>query len=186
MDTQETAEKAGQNPLAGADEGVEARAEERAWETYTQLQERVTQVDTKASILLAFLGILLAPILVTLEPGGRRMEGLSAWAQGLLLLGLGATVYATWWAVVIVFPRGLSKPAASIGDSYLYFRVVARAKPLELAQVFAKSPVRMLASQCVVLGGIVEKKYRCLRQSMVATLIALILLASAGLASFLV
>ncbi|WP_371152237.1 Pycsar system effector family protein [Buchananella felis] len=185
MDSQATPEQSGDVPVAGSSEFTDSRAEERAWETYTQLQERVTQVDTKASILLAFLGILLAPILVSLEPGGRRLEGLNAWVQILLLVGLGATVYATWWAVMIVFPRGLSKPIGSVRASYLYFRAAASANPLQLEQIFAQCPVRMLASQCVVLGGIVEKKYRCLRQSMVATLVALVLLGSAAVVGFL-
>jgi len=142
----------------------------------------IDRADQKASLLIGSLGIAFSIVLSGLLSGDWTPEtlsttGLALWIAGALVAG--ASVVA---AALAVWPRSSRGPAP--GAITYWGQVRGLGSPAAVAQALAErglpAPERTY-QQLLVLSAVVQRKYRCIRWSMVLAGVGVALIVAAFL-----
>lgn len=158
------------DPLEGLEDDLELEPDE-TWElAVTMLAEAASEVDRadqKASLLIGSLGIAFSIVLSGLLGGDWTVDTLSTigvilWSAGALLAI--ASVIAS---ALAVWPRLSRAPAAGAISYWGQIREMNSAAEVELAlrERGLHDPERTF-QQLLVLSAVVQRKYRCIRWSM--------------------
>ncbi|GAA1923848.1 hypothetical protein GCM10009775_15250 [Microbacterium aoyamense] len=151
-----------------------------AAEMLDEVATEIDRADQKASLLIGSLGIAFSIVLSATiggdwSPLALPAAGLTVWLVGALTAS--ASVVA---AALAVWPR-LSKGPGPGAITY-WGQVRGMTSPAEVAQALAErglQPPERTYQQLLVLSAVVQRKYRCIRWSMVLAGVGIVLVAAA-------
>ena len=145
------------------DEQTHALAVEMLGEVMTEID----RADSKASLLIGSLGIAFSIVLSGILGGDWDPAQLGPWRVALWSIGAIAAIGSVTAAALAVWPR-LSKGPGPGAITY-WGQVRGMRSPQEVAQSLAtrglRAPERTY-QQLLVLSAVVQRKYRCIRWSM--------------------
>lgn len=168
------------------DAGVnESRGIEFAWRVHSATTDWTAKVDTKASIVLGFGGVLIG-FLISLSAKGRVLGGLQGWQLLLERIGVGVIALGAILAAFVVLPRlGRRKTWKTWKSNLIYFGHLRHWSTsdlqAELLGLTEKREVEMLSNQLVATSQIAWRKHRLLQLSMVTIFIGVIIVMLAAL-----
>ena len=144
-------------------EATQALAAEMLGEVMTEID----RADSKASLLIGSLGIAFSIVLSGILGGGWNPAELGPWGVALWSIGALAATASVAAAALAVWPR-LSKGPGPGAITY-WEQVRGMGSPQEVAEALATrglhAPERTY-QQLLVLSAVVQRKYRCIRWSM--------------------
>ncbi|WP_030324205.1 Pycsar system effector family protein [Streptomyces sp. NRRL B-3229] len=146
-------------------DGAAGSSGELARVLLSESREELVRADSKAGLMLAFLGAALTALLGAIGSGVVSPRQYPVVPQLLLWVGCGACVPALVLLGVAVAPR-LGAPEDSRTHYFGDARLARSAAELE-ETVRRTDPLVRDLSQLVVLSHITWTKYRCIRQALV-------------------
>ncbi len=158
----------------------EERTHALAAEMLAEVAAEIDRADQKASLLIGSLGIAFSIVLSATiggewSPRALPALGLLVWVVGALTAS--ASVVA---AALAVWPR-LSRGPGPGAITY-WGQVRGMSSPAQVAQALAERglhPPERTYQQLLVLSAVVQRKYHCIRWSMVLAGVGIVLVAAA-------
>ena len=139
-----------------------------ATEMLGEVMSEIDRADSKASMLIGSLGIAFSIVLSGILGGDWDPTQLGPWGVTLWTIGAIAATGSVTAAALAVWPR-LSKGPGPGAITY-WGQVRGMRSPHEVAEALAArglvAPERTY-QQLLVLSAVVQRKYRCIRWSMV-------------------
>lgn len=134
----------------------------------TDSREEVNRADSKASVLLAAVGVIASALIAGLVGGSWSPLRLSGDVQWLWWTGVAATVAGTLSIAAAVYPRTYRHKAGHPGSPAYYGDVAAYRNVAEFRRGLetAPDPKERLVYQVFVTSRIVQRKYLLIRHGL--------------------
>ncbi|MEA2676619.1 MAG: hypothetical protein QOJ81_760 [Chloroflexota bacterium] len=145
---------------------TDAEAKEYTERLLTETREELVRADTKASLLFAVSGVLLAAFLAGVINGEWTPGDLDKWATGVFALGAVLYLIAVVALGSAVWPRVTHKEAKRSADYFgdiVAYKGQASLESLKAALRRSAENADRPTSQLLIISGIVDTKYAGIR-----------------------